>query len=68
MFTIVRSGTLELAAAVPARQASAVRTGQVVHFIADGRRFDGKAARTRGRLSLEAAAAHAGGFAGGARG
>jgi RND family efflux transporter MFP subunit len=45
MFTIVRSGTLELAAAVPARQASVVRTGQVVHFIADGRRFDGKVAR-----------------------
>jgi RND family efflux transporter MFP subunit len=45
MFTIVRSGTLELAAAVPARQANAVRTGQVVHFVADGRRFDGKVAR-----------------------
>jgi len=45
MFTIVRSGTLELAAAVPARQAAAVRTGQVVHFVADGRRFDGKVAR-----------------------
>jgi membrane fusion protein, multidrug efflux system len=45
MFTIVRSGTLELAAAVPARQATAVRTGQVVHFVADGRRFDGKVAR-----------------------
>ena len=28
-----------LAAAVPARQAAAVRTGQVVHFLADGRRF-----------------------------
>jgi membrane fusion protein (multidrug efflux system) len=45
MFTIVRSGTLELAAAVPARQAAAVRAGQVVHFLADGRRFDGKVAR-----------------------
>ena len=45
MFTIVRSGTLELAAAVPARQATAVRAGQVVHFVADGRRFDGKVAR-----------------------
>ena len=45
MFTIVRSGTLELAAAVPARQATAVRSGQVVHFVADGRRFDGKVAR-----------------------
>ena len=45
MFTIVRSGTLELAAAVPARQAAAVRVGQVVHFVADARRFDGKVAR-----------------------
>ena len=45
MFTIVRSSTLELAAAVPARQAGVVRVGQVVHFVADGRRFDGKVAR-----------------------
>jgi membrane fusion protein, multidrug efflux system len=45
MFTLVRSGTLELAAAVPSRQASAVRVGQVVHFVADARRFDGKVAR-----------------------
>ena len=45
MFTIVRSGTLELAAAIPARQAAAVRVGQVVHFVADARRFDGKVAR-----------------------
>jgi membrane fusion protein, multidrug efflux system len=45
MFTIVRSGTLELAAAVPARQAAPVRVGQVVHFVADGRRFDGTVAR-----------------------
>jgi membrane fusion protein, multidrug efflux system len=45
MFTLVRSGTLELAAAVPARQASAVRVGQIVHFVADARRFDGKVAR-----------------------
>jgi RND family efflux transporter MFP subunit len=45
MFTIVRSGTLELAAAVPARQATVVRVGQVVHFVADARRFDGKVAR-----------------------
>jgi RND family efflux transporter MFP subunit len=45
MFTIVRSGTLELAAAVPARQATAVRAGQTVHFVADARRFDGKVAR-----------------------
>jgi membrane fusion protein (multidrug efflux system) len=45
MFTLVRSATLELAAAVPARQASAVRVGQVVHFVADARHFDGKVAR-----------------------
>ena len=45
MFTIVRSGTLELAAAVPARQATALREGQVVHFVADARRFDGTVAR-----------------------
>src|SRR5258705_3177767 len=45
MFTLVRSSTLELAAAVPSRQASAVRVGQVVHFVADARRFDGHVAR-----------------------
>jgi RND family efflux transporter MFP subunit len=36
---------LELAAAVPARQSTTLRTGQVVHFVADGRRFDGRVAR-----------------------
>jgi RND family efflux transporter MFP subunit len=45
MFTIVRNQTLELAAAVPARQAAAVRAGQAVHFVADARRFEGKVAR-----------------------
>jgi RND family efflux transporter MFP subunit len=45
MFTIVRTETLELAASVPARQASVVRVGQTVHFMADGRRFDGRVAR-----------------------
>jgi membrane fusion protein (multidrug efflux system) len=45
MFTIVRNGVLELAAAVPARQSTTLRTGQVVHFVADGRRFDGSVAR-----------------------
>jgi membrane fusion protein, multidrug efflux system len=45
MFTIVRNGTLELAAAVPARQSTTLRPGQVVHFVADGRRFDGRVAR-----------------------
>lgn len=45
MFTIVRNEILELAAAVPARQANTVRVGQAVHFIADGRAFDGRVAR-----------------------
>ena len=45
LFTIVRNGTLELAASVPARQSGAVRVGQVVHFVADTRRFDGRVAR-----------------------
>jgi membrane fusion protein (multidrug efflux system) len=45
MFTLVRSTVLELAAAVPSRQANVVRVGQVVHFTADGRRFDGRVAR-----------------------
>jgi membrane fusion protein, multidrug efflux system len=45
MFTLVRSTVLELAAAVPARQANVVRVGQVAHFTADGRRFDGHVAR-----------------------
>ncbi|MGH7678198.1 MAG: efflux RND transporter periplasmic adaptor subunit, partial [Gemmatimonadaceae bacterium] len=45
LFTLVRSDVLELAAAVPARQANAVRVGQNVRFTADGRAFDGKVAR-----------------------
>jgi RND family efflux transporter MFP subunit len=45
MFTVVRNDVLELAAAVPARQSNALRVGQVVHFVADGRRFDGSVAR-----------------------
>ena len=45
LFTLVRTDVLELAAAVPARQANAVRVGQTVHFSADGRSFDGKLAR-----------------------
>jgi membrane fusion protein (multidrug efflux system) len=45
MFTIVRNEVLELAAAVPARQANAVRVGQPVHFVADARSFDGRVAR-----------------------
>jgi RND family efflux transporter MFP subunit len=45
LFSLVRSDILELAAAVPARQANAVRIGQAVRFTADGRVFDGKVAR-----------------------
>ena len=45
MFTIVRNQVLELSAAVPARQANAVRVGQSVHFVADGRSFEGHVAR-----------------------
>lgn len=45
MFTLVRTDVLELAANVPSRQANAVRAGQVVHFTADGRSFDGRVAR-----------------------
>ena len=45
LFTLVRSDVLELVAAVPARQANAVRVGQTVHFSAGGRDFDGKVAR-----------------------
>ena len=45
LFSIVRNGTLELAAAGPARQAGAVRVGQSVHFVADAKRFDGQVAR-----------------------
>ena len=45
LFTLVRSDVLELDAAVPARQANAVRPGLTVHFSADGRSFDGKVSR-----------------------
>lgn len=45
MFTIVRGDVLELAAAVPERRAAAVRVGQPVRFVADGRSFDGSVAR-----------------------
>jgi RND family efflux transporter MFP subunit len=45
LFSLVRNSVLELAAAVPAKQATAVVPGQVVHFIADARDFDGTVAR-----------------------
>jgi RND family efflux transporter MFP subunit len=45
LFTLVRNNVLELAAAVPSRQAGTLRVGQVVHFVADGRHLDGRVAR-----------------------
>ncbi|MBV9775087.1 MAG: efflux RND transporter periplasmic adaptor subunit [Gemmatimonadetes bacterium] len=45
LFTIVRGDVLELAASVPERSAAAVRPGQPVRFVADGRTFDGRVAR-----------------------
>ncbi len=45
LFSLVRNGTLELAAAVPERQSRNVRTGQTVHFVADGQQFNGRVAR-----------------------
>ena len=45
LFSLVRNDALELAAAVPAKQATAVKPGQIVHFVADARNFDGTVAR-----------------------
>jgi RND family efflux transporter MFP subunit len=45
MFEVVRNEVLELVAAVPARAAGAVRVGQSVRFVADGRDFGGRVAR-----------------------
>ena len=45
MFTVVRSDVLELAAAVPARQANEIKVGQRVHFAAAGRDLEGRVAR-----------------------
>ena len=45
MFTVVRADVLELAASVPARQASEIRVGQAVHFAAGGHDLDGRVAR-----------------------
>ena len=45
MFTLVKSDVLELAASVPARFASDVRTGQAARFTADGRTITGRVAR-----------------------
>jgi RND family efflux transporter MFP subunit len=45
LFTLVRSETLELTAAVPERSASSISPGQRVRFDAAGRRFEGRVAR-----------------------
>lgn len=45
LFTIVRTETLELRAAVPAAQSGSIRVGQPVHFAAAGREFEGRVAR-----------------------
>jgi RND family efflux transporter MFP subunit len=45
LFTVVRTDVLELAATVPARFASQVRTGQVTRFSADGRSIEGRVVR-----------------------
>jgi RND family efflux transporter MFP subunit len=45
LFTVVRSDVLELAAAVPAAQASDVRVGQTIRFSASGRTVIGRVSR-----------------------
>lgn len=45
MFTLVRNDILELAAALPARQGGAIKEGQRVQFVADGRALSGTVAR-----------------------
>jgi RND family efflux transporter MFP subunit len=45
LFTLVRTDVLELAATVPARFATQVRTGQVTRFNADGRSIEGRVVR-----------------------
>jgi membrane fusion protein (multidrug efflux system) len=45
MFSVVRNNVLELTAAMPARDAGAVRVGQLVRFTADGKSMTGTVAR-----------------------
>jgi membrane fusion protein, multidrug efflux system len=45
LFTVVRTDALELAATVPARYASNVRTGQITRFTADARNIEGRVVR-----------------------
>ena len=52
LFTVVRSDRLELAAAVPARRAGALRRGQGVRFTVDGRTIEGLVARVSPTIDL----------------
>ncbi len=45
LFTVVRNDVLELEAAVPARLAENVASGQIVRFVAAGRQLEGRVAR-----------------------
>ncbi len=45
MFSVVRNNVLELAAAVPEKQANSVAPGQTVEFLANGRTIAGRVAR-----------------------
>src|SRR5687768_16919751 len=45
LFTVVRSDVLELAATVPAKNATGLLAGQKVRFTADGRDLEGRVAR-----------------------
>lgn len=45
LFTMVRTATLELAGAIPARSADEVKPGQTVRFTSDGRAFTGRVSR-----------------------
>ena len=45
LFTVVRNDMLELAAAVPEKQANSVARGQAVQFSANGQSFEGRVAR-----------------------
>lgn len=45
LFTVVRNDILELAAAVPEKQANSVARGQAVQFLANGQTFEGRVAR-----------------------
>jgi membrane fusion protein, multidrug efflux system len=52
LFTVVRSETLELTAAVPARRAGTLARGQLVRFSADGRTIEGRISRISPTIDL----------------